>query len=206
MTKEVKINLGSGFVGLRDWINYDNSIVARISKHKWLLNILVNLGFLPKKFAEVKWPPITTQDCRKNIPLKDNSVDFVYTSHFLEHLYRFETIRVIKECFRVMKSGATIRIALPDMDKIIKLYLNRDKKFGFDAHDNKIAYTPADILSSHFYAYEWNQSKKPGLITRLQELFLRRHKWMYTAESMINLLKHIGFKNIKDAVGAENLL
>lgn len=50
-------------------------------------------------------------DLSKGIPLADNSVDKIYTSHFLEHLedYNF----MMREMIRVCKNEACIEIILP---------------------------------------------------------------------------------------------
>lgn len=195
--KLVKVNIGSGFIGLKDWINYDNSIVAKASKFPFLIKLLVRLKMLPSEFM-TKWPPIKIRDGRKKMPLKNNSVDFVYTSHFLEHLYRHETIKVLFDSYRVLKSGGTIRIAVPDLDKLIDIYNKKDyKKFTMNYFDKNLPFTGADLFSAQFYPFECNQVKAPGLFSKFQELFLRRHKWMYNYDSMKCLLKHAGFVNIQ---------
>src|SRR3989339_897550 len=111
----IKVNLGSGFVGLEGWLNYDNSIVARFSKIPCLIRFCVRLGILPTGYLNVRWPPVILHDCRKGIPLKDSSVDFIYTSHFFEHLYRYEVFALLKECYRVLKPSGKIRIVIPDI-------------------------------------------------------------------------------------------
>lgn len=59
----------------------------------------------------------------KGIPFNDNSFDVVYHSHVLEHFTKDDGVKFIKECFRVLKKGGTIRIALPNLEKSIRLYL-----------------------------------------------------------------------------------
>ena len=49
-------------------------------------------------------------------PTDDSTVDFVYSSHFLEHLYRADAQRILRESFRVLKLGGTIRISVPDLE------------------------------------------------------------------------------------------
>ena len=50
---------------------------------------------------------------------KDNSVDLIYTSHFIEHIEPVSILKLFKDCYRVMKNGAIIRIVFPS---IIKMY------------------------------------------------------------------------------------
>ncbi len=195
----VKVNLGSGFIGLEGWLNYDNSVVAKLSRHKFLLEFAVKVRFLPESYLDIKWPPIIARDCRKRIPLESDSVDFIYTSHFLEHLYRYETVAILKECRRILKDNGTIRIALPDISKIINALVENDKTLylerGSVYHEKD---TQSDYFVSNFYPLDLNQREAPTLKTKFQELFLRRHKWMYSVESMKSLLLELGFKNVEE--------
>jgi len=60
----------------------------------------------------------------QGIPANDNSFDAVYHSHVLEHFTKADGFNFIKECHRVLKPGGIIRIAIPDLERIAKLYLS----------------------------------------------------------------------------------
>lgn len=194
---KVKINLGSGFSGLPGWLNYDNSIVARFSRFPFLIRICVKLGLLVPGYLDVKWPPVVCHDCRHGIPLKDNSVDCVYTSHFLEHLYRHEVINILKESFRVLKPGGLIRIVVPDGKQIAQKYLSSDNDFDPPLpNDNVISFARCDWFAAQFLPVNMNMSVKPGTKRRFTEHFLRHHKWIYDYESMSLLVGYAGFVRI----------
>lgn len=53
----------------------------------------------------------------------DNSVDLIYSAHVLEHFGRNETERVLGEWHRVLKLGGILRLAVPDFEKVVELYL-----------------------------------------------------------------------------------
>jgi len=53
---------------------------------------------------------------------KNNSVSLIYASHVLEHFKRNEVPRVLYEWHRVLKTGGTLRIAVPDFSKIVQMY------------------------------------------------------------------------------------
>lgn len=57
------------------------------------------------------------------IPFADNSFDVVYHSHVLEHFSKPDALAFLKECYRVLKPNALIRIAIPDLEQIVKSYL-----------------------------------------------------------------------------------
>lgn len=57
------------------------------------------------------------------IPFENETFELVYHSHILEHFSRPDGERFIAECFRILKPGGIIRIALPDLEVIAKEYL-----------------------------------------------------------------------------------
>lgn len=46
----------------------------------------------------------------------DGEFDFIFSEHFLEHLWLDEAIFLMRECFRVMRRGARMLILVPDAD------------------------------------------------------------------------------------------
>lgn len=59
----------------------------------------------------------------KGIPFPDNSFELVYHSHVLEHFTKPDGVYLMEECFRVLKPNGIIRIAIPDLEQIIRHYL-----------------------------------------------------------------------------------
>jgi len=57
------------------------------------------------------------------IPFSDNCFDLVYHSHVLEHFAKEDGRRMLAECFRVLKPGGILRIAVPDLEIIARNYL-----------------------------------------------------------------------------------
>lgn len=65
-------------------------------------------------------------DARKGLPYPEQSVDGVYSEHFFEHLTQAEGLRFLRECRRVLKPGGVVRIAMPDLDDIVRRYGTED--------------------------------------------------------------------------------
>jgi len=195
-----KINLGCGPVGKDDWINIDWGILAFLHASPLFLKLLMALRLLPPEYS-VKWPGnLLLRDCRRKLPFGDSSVDYIYTSHFLEHLKRFETEKVLKECRRVLKDGGILRVIVPDLELILKRYTDRDRQFFIDSfhRDDRnvvLNLSLGDLLSGIFYP-EANKIQQTRL-KKIASFFIRPHLWMYDSDSLTQLLKSCGFKAVE---------
>jgi predicted SAM-dependent methyltransferase len=69
-------------------------------------------------------PSIIAHNLIQGIPKPDGTFDVVYHSHLLEHFSKDQGKAFIQECSRVLKPGGTIRIAIPDLERIAKIYLD----------------------------------------------------------------------------------
>jgi len=68
---------------------------------------------------------VIVHDLRKGIPLRDQSCDVVYHSSILEHFEQDSALIFLKECFRVLKPDGVIRVAVPDLERMCRLYLRK---------------------------------------------------------------------------------
>lgn len=68
-------------------------------------------------------PSVQVHDLRRGIPFEACEFDVVYHSHMLEHFDPSSARLLLRDCFRVLKSGGTIRIAVPDLERIVRAYL-----------------------------------------------------------------------------------
>src|SRR5665811_349830 len=96
----VKLHVGCGTKYFDGWINLDNNSDFNISK------------------LEIN------HDMRLPLPFEEDSVDFIYNEHFLEHLTIEEGQQAIKDFMRVLKKGGVMRMAMPDLKETVDNYLN----------------------------------------------------------------------------------
>lgn len=90
------LNLGCGQTWHPDWVNYD---------------------------SKSSIPEVIEHDLNSGIPEGDATADVVYSSHLLEHFRHSRALDFVRECFRVLKDGGIIRVAVPDLETIARLYL-----------------------------------------------------------------------------------
>lgn len=73
--------------------------------------------------ASAVFPGVIKHDLRRELPFSDEHFDAVYGSHVLEHLEPAAAARLLRECHRVLKPEGIVRIVVPDLEAIAKLYL-----------------------------------------------------------------------------------
>jgi predicted SAM-dependent methyltransferase len=200
-----KINLGCGPVGKEDWINIDWGILAILHKYPRIEKMFFKLNLFPRGY-NVRWPKnLKLHNCKKKLPFDPNSADYIYASHFLEHFKKFEAEEIIIDCHRVLKDGGIIRIVVPDLELLVRKYLEKDfdyfrktddlMNFGKENKKDSKDILLADILMNNFYP-EFYRQKVTGW-NKVMTFFIRPHLWMYDYESLKSLLETCGFKKIE---------
>lgn len=73
-------------------------------------------------------PLVQEHNLRHGIPFPDDTFDVVYHSHLLEHLQKHKALIFSRECYRVLKPGGIIRVVVPDLERIVRTYLQALEK------------------------------------------------------------------------------
>jgi len=71
---------------------------------------------------------VIAHNLKQGIPFPDESFDFVYHSHVLEHFPKSEAEHFIKECYRVLRPQGVLRVVVPDLEEIARMYLHSLEK------------------------------------------------------------------------------
>ncbi len=71
---------------------------------------------------------VISHDITQGIPFETASFDAVYHSHVLEHLNPAEGRQLIQECYRVLAPGGVLRVVVPDLERIARLYLENHQQ------------------------------------------------------------------------------
>jgi len=61
-------------------------------------------------------------DVTKPFPFPSNDFDFIFSEHLIEHVTYPEGVAMLKECYRVLRPGGTVRISTPDLEFVLSLY------------------------------------------------------------------------------------
>jgi SAM-dependent methyltransferase len=181
----MNLNLGSGQKSVKSYLCIDKSPRLLLSK----LPLVNFLGSTLEKRYEVSWDNgIKYMDVRK-LKFAEFSVSNIYSSHLLEHLYLYEARKLIDDCYRFLKPGGVLRLALPDYHEFISQYASNS------AEDPVSAYFEfeSSLLS-------WPLEKQKFLERLFSILFgkLHVHKWHPTPFVVKKFLLDAGFENITD--------
>ena len=68
-------------------------------------------------------PGVVAHDLKEGLPFPGESFDAVYHSHLLEHFSKAYAPIFLRECFRVLKPKGIIRVVVPDLERIARIYL-----------------------------------------------------------------------------------
>lgn len=141
------LHLGSGNVRLPGWINIDGEADA----------------------ADMKL------DLRQPLPFSENEVDGIFAEHFIEHITRPEAVAFLRECYRVLKPNAIVRLSTPDLRYLIAAYISGELDEWRDV--GWIAQTSCQLLN--------------------EGMRLWGHQWLYDNQELSNILAEAGFSNYR---------
>jgi predicted SAM-dependent methyltransferase len=96
---------------------------------KKFLNLACGDYFIvSESWVNLDWAPKSKKVIQANLldrlPFEDYSFDFIYCSHFLEHISKKDVLKFLTECNRVLKSNGRVRFVLPDFENIAREYVN----------------------------------------------------------------------------------
>lgn len=191
-----KLHLGCGVNTPDGWLNVDGSWNAWLAKHDLLWRLAKSLRLLPNELLDLSWSrDIIVHDVRNKLPFEDNSMDAIYASHLLEHLYLEEAKRMLKECHRVLSPSGVLRMVVPDLKSIVMEYMDINNN-GSAMDDD---YIRADQLNYRLLLRQpspVNGNLFYRIYTHLNDF--HTHKWMYDAESLIYYFSWAGLTDVKE--------
>ncbi len=160
-----KLHLGCGSVLLPGWLNTDIDTI----------------------------PGSAYLDVTQPFPFPDQTFDFIYSEHLLEHLTLEQQKGMLSECRRVLKKEGIFRLATPSMDFLFRIYAD-----------------PA--LPLHREYVDWSVSQQGRLKTVHKELTDQEsrhvyvinnffsdwgHQFLHTEHSLKDLVFMTGFSRME---------
>jgi SAM-dependent methyltransferase len=172
----IKVNLGSSLMVTDGWINVDGTPhVLFAGMPKPILRLLYRVSDAKNWCGEeehyvnqLKKHVFVHHKLEYGLPFPDGSVDYLYSSHVLEHFYPDAAERILRDAYRVLKSGSRVRLCVPDLRHAFELYEQGFKERALD----------------YFFV-----SSKAGSF--------HQHRYMYDYELLGALLRRVGFASVE---------
>ena len=120
-------------------------------------------------------------DAGKLFPIPDASFDYIYSEHLFEHLKYTQAKNMLQECFRILKPNGVLRIATPNLQFLVDLYLHPEKDINrsYIEFDAKRSYLPPHpVYAINRFHTTWG------------------HQIIHDPESLTDLLEKAGFRDI----------
>ncbi len=171
-----RANLGCGLHCLEKWVNIDGSLTALLGsrRHKVINRLVYAAAGSSAFYPFAHYNEVLTKkklyffDLRYGVPFDNDSLEVIYSSHFIEHLSEKDGERFLGECLRTLKPGGIFRLSLPDLDVAFKMY--SEKQY-------------LEMLHMFFYTSEHYD--------------FSAHKFNYNFDILAKKLENIGFSKVK---------
>ena len=163
-TSVPKLHIGCGPFVIQGWLNTD---------------------------IQCNYPEVCYLNAGKPYPFPDKSFEYIFSEHLMEHLSIVEQTVMLKECYRILKPGGRIRLAMPNLHFIMDLYNHPNKEcnrkylewsyklFGMRQGVPKVSESdyPIHVINNFFHL--WG------------------HQFIHTPESLERMACKIGYKYFK---------
>jgi predicted SAM-dependent methyltransferase len=156
---KVKLNIGCGPFTMfhHGWVNIDIGDFVPFANHY--------------KYNFMKW------DVKNGLQFNTEAVDFIFASHFLEHLTYEEGLKFLRECRRILKPEGGMRIIVPDAEYLMNQYIDNHLSYYDDINDDCAAI-----------------STQAG---KLHSLLYTGHASIYDEETLLAILDKVNFNGTK---------
>jgi SAM-dependent methyltransferase len=184
----IRLNLGSGPRATPGWVCIDRSPNIWLSRSPQLKAILRRVGVLNDAHM-LGWDKDIQRGDIRRLDYKAGTVDAIYSSHTLEHLYLDEAQQVLNEAARVLKQGGLVRLALPDASEMARRFIE-----GVDEGDPKAGWVFNENLLAH------PRSVDRGIKALAKRQGGHTHRWQPTPAMAEGMLITAGFGDVERCV------
>ena len=146
---------------------------------------------------------VAMDGCQKynmtNLPMKgvpDQFFDGIYSEHFVEHLFKYQTINFLKEGMRILKSGGIIRTVWPPYDFVEKLISNEK----LEEHEKEfVLHYYQFYVVRHNFAPKGFEHKSKREQCALGLLYQNgEHRCVWSIKEMKEALTELGYVDVQE--------
>jgi predicted SAM-dependent methyltransferase len=124
-------------------------------------------------------------DATKPLPFPDDSFDFIFSEHMIEHIPIAAAQKLCSECARILRPGGVLRLATPDMACLFVIWSQSDsapmRAYISNAEKHFVNYPNVlnKCLAINNFFYNWG------------------HQFIYDEETLVRLMENGGFDEVQ---------
>lgn len=154
-TTNPKLHIGGGWQVLEGWLNTDIDLI----------------------------PGVMRMDATRRFPFADETFHYVYSEHMIEHVPYEKGAYMLRECYRVMRRGGTIRVITPDLSAILGL------------HGRELSAEQGRYLQ--WFCQTFVPERAPSATFAINAMFrLWGHQFIYDEQTLADAMRLAGFNSV----------
>jgi len=136
-------------------------------------------------------PQAVFLDASETFSFPDCYFDYAFSEHVIEHLNYETGARMVSEIFRILRPGGRVRIATPNLDFLVNLYLHPDEP----GHQRYIRYSAERLALP-----------APATAVSIVNNFFRDwgHQYIHSRQGLEAMLLQSGFTSIIQCASGES--
>jgi predicted SAM-dependent methyltransferase len=183
--RNAQIALGQLWSGLKNELKYGRDLRDYC---RGKTEILLNIGcgdLIQEGWVNIDLEPRSGAlyfNVLNPLPIDDQAVTHIHAEHCLEHLEYSDAIFFLGECHRILKTGGTMRIVVPDAERYMRAYVGNDRIF-FERLE-KLGGTPEPL---------------PTKVAICNQMFRMAgaHRFAWDFDTLENAIRQIGYRAIQ---------
>lgn len=140
------------------------------------------------------YEPAVCLDATRPFPIEDNTLDYIFSEHMFEHLSYESGKAMLRECYRTLKPGGIMRLTMPTLDFLIKLYNEPDDEL----HQQYARWSLQQFAPKMYTDFASRNEELPMALVVNNFMHFWGHQMIYNFSLLHTMLEQAGFTNIEE--------
>jgi predicted SAM-dependent methyltransferase len=142
-------------------------------------------------------------DATKPFPIPPCVLSYIFAEHLFEHLSYNDGLAMLRECHRTLKPGGKVRLATPNLLRLIRLFQDAKTDEMRNYIDGKVLFISRGLKAEN-PAETLPQTISPECVILNYELKEWGHQFVYDPHTLRESLQRTGFQDIKEFAPGES--